>query len=709
MKTKILLPAVSVMLTLILSSANLSFSQGTWEKKAEFPGASRYNAASFSIGTKGYVGIGYNDADFPARDFWEWDQTTNVWTRKADYPGNSTGGVVCFSIGTKGYIGTGNNFSTNGYTNEFWEYDPATDNWTQKASLPVTIARLGAAGFSIGTKGYIGTGSKDPYTTDLSGTSENFQDFWEWDQATDVWTRKADFAGIARNGAVGFSIGNKGYIGTGLDDNDTPLKDFWEWDQAANVWTQKADFGGESRFGTVGFSIGNKGYLVTGMNPSTSLWTVFKDLWEWNQTTNSWIKKADFSGDIRSENVGFSIGNKGYIAIGYNFSTNLYYSDLWEFDTLDLLESLTDIIPVGSSLKKLSTDQFEFGEGPVWYGDSVLLFTSYRSSLNQSQINKYNPVNNKFSVFRSNIDINGQTLDKDGNLLICSWGILMLNQSGGIVKSLAQSYNGKSFNSLNDLIADNKGGVYFTDPVIFGSAIQDKNAVYYVDSNKNVKRVIDDLVKPNGVILSPDGKKLYVGDSDTKYVYSWEVASDGSLSGKAVFAELETIDGDAPGSDGMAVDIYGNIYIASHKNIQIFSPPGTFITHIAVPENALNCDFGGKDFKTLYITGFTNLYSIDLNYPGYAVSRKGLTSSMSSIPNKSLIEIYPNPVKDVLHIDLPGKTGMLEAYDITGKLVLQKQIHESNTSINVSGLKNGIYFVKVSSDKQIFTGKMMKY
>ena len=127
--------------------------------------------------------------------------------------------------------------------NEFWEYDPSTNNWTQKASLPTTPGRGSAVGFSIGTKGYVGLGIQGSIRWGIA--AEYFSDFWEWDQATDVWTRKADFAGNQRAGAVGFSIGNKGYIGTGS--NGTSFSnEFWEWDQATDIWTKKADFGRRS-------------------------------------------------------------------------------------------------------------------------------------------------------------------------------------------------------------------------------------------------------------------------------------------------------------------------------------------------------------------------------------------------------------------------------------------------------------------------------
>jgi len=297
-------------------------------EKDNFPGVARYIAASFSIGTKVYIGTGTDASDVPLRDFWEWDQTTNVWTRKADFPGKASGGVVSFSIGTKGYIGTGDYFSsdgfTNSFTNEFWEYDTATNSWTQKASLPITPARTFAVGFSIGTKGYIGLGLKDLFSAGDSPSYYN--DFWEWDQTTDVWTKKVDFPGKARTAAVGFSIGSKGYIGTGGDGNSYS-KEFWEWDPSINLWTKKADFGGTERGYAVGFSIGNKGYIGTGNNEN-----LLKDFWEWDLATNVWTGKSDFKGDARTYAVGGSIGNKAYIGTGVGDIDFHALKDFWEYD-----------------------------------------------------------------------------------------------------------------------------------------------------------------------------------------------------------------------------------------------------------------------------------------------------------------------------------------------------------------------------------------
>ena len=200
--------------------------------------------------------------------------------------------------------------------NDFWEYDPATNTWTQKASFAGAAIAFGTC-FSIGAKGYIGTGWDG---------SINRQDFWEYDQATNTWIQKLSFPGTARWGDVGFSIGTKGYIGTGI--TGTATTDFWEWDQATNLWTQKSNFGGTARLEAVGFSLGTKGYISTG----NDLAVATNDFWEWNQATNVWTQQPNFPGAIREYGIGFSINCKGYIGTGWSFSDSQpYFNDFWEY------------------------------------------------------------------------------------------------------------------------------------------------------------------------------------------------------------------------------------------------------------------------------------------------------------------------------------------------------------------------------------------
>jgi hypothetical protein len=277
-----------------------------WVQKANFGGAARYRAVGFSIGSKGYMGTGFTGFDVSSvkNDFWEYDPTGNSWTQKANFGGGVRANAVGFSIGSKGYIGTGSN---SGFKNDFWEYDPTSNTWTQKANFGGT-ARILAVGFSIGSKGYIGTGNKD--------------DFWEYDPIGNTWTQKANFGGTARYEAVGFSIGSKGYIGTGTDGE--AKNDFWEYDPIGNTWTQKANFGGKARDGAIGFSIGSKGYIGSGYGDGMK-----NDFWEYDPTANKWTQKANFGSIACYAAVGFSIDSKGYIGTGYEGE---FKNDFWEYD-----------------------------------------------------------------------------------------------------------------------------------------------------------------------------------------------------------------------------------------------------------------------------------------------------------------------------------------------------------------------------------------
>lgn len=238
-----------------------------------------------------------------------------LWAvQKADFGGGKRYAATGFTIGSKGYIGTGSDGSKN--RKDFWEYDPVANTWTQKVNLGGD-ARYAAVGFSIGGKGYLAIGSNG---------STHYDDVWEYDPIANTWTRKADFGGGARYGAVGFSIGEKGYIGTGSNGSKN-LNDFWEYDPVADSWTQKADCSETSRLGAGGFSVAGKGYLGVGSDGTKAL----KDFWEYDPDTNTWTEKTDFGGTARSAVVGFSIGNNGYMGMGTNGTVN--YSDIWEYNS----------------------------------------------------------------------------------------------------------------------------------------------------------------------------------------------------------------------------------------------------------------------------------------------------------------------------------------------------------------------------------------
>lgn len=243
-------------------------------------------------------------------------QTGNTWIQKTDVGGTARSSSVGFSIGDKGYIGTGNQGFT--YFKDFWEYDPVANVWSQKSNFG-GVARNLATGFSIGFKGYIGTGSDGV---------QNLADFWEYDPIANTWVRKADVPS-ARFDATAFAIGNKGYLGMGQMYKAgvyTSFADCWEYDPVQDTWTGKADFGGGPRNAQSSFVIGSKGYVGIGYNNGD-----YKDFWEYDPAIDVWTRKADVGGVVRRHAAGFAIGNKGYIGFGDN-DYGQFNNDMWEYD-----------------------------------------------------------------------------------------------------------------------------------------------------------------------------------------------------------------------------------------------------------------------------------------------------------------------------------------------------------------------------------------
>lgn len=370
----------------------------SWTKKADFGGDARSSAVVFAIGTKGYIGTGYNGVS-QLKDFWEYDSYTDKWTRKADFPGVARSGATGFSIGNKGYIGGGEQDYYGPYYADFWEYDPATDKWTRIADFPGVKRNL-AAGFSIGNKGYYGLG----FTANTGDVF--YSDFWEYDPALDKWTRKADYGGGGRNGAGSFSIDNKGYVGCGFNwEYGGWTRDFWEYDPATNKWTRKADFGGSAReyISAVGFSIGNKGYLGTGYPER------LKDFWEYDLANNIWTRKADLGGGARASANGFSIGSKGYIGCGDAYPS--YYKDLWEYtpgNVITVVPTITSFSPTsGHTSSTVTINGTNFSANP---NDDIVYFGAVRAvvaSATTTKLKVYVPVGTTYEPIT--VTVNGLT------------------------------------------------------------------------------------------------------------------------------------------------------------------------------------------------------------------------------------------------------------------------------------------------------------
>ncbi|UCC96986.1 MAG: SMP-30/gluconolactonase/LRE family protein [Phycisphaerales bacterium] len=275
------------------------------------------------------------------------------------------------------------------------------------------------------------------------------------------------------------------------------------------------------------------------------------------------------------------------------------------------------VVAEGAKVEKLAGD-FRFTEGPAADAQGNVFF----SDIPNNRIHKWS-LDGKLSIFREDSGgANGLYFDAKGNLLACEGGgrRLVSIDPKGKVTVLADKYLGKQFNSPNDLWIDPKGGVYFTDPR-YGNRDgmeQDGEHVYYLSPDrKRLIRVINDMVRPNGLIGTPDGKTLYVADNGDRKTFVYTINDDGRLSDKKLFA--------SEGSDGVTLDNEGNIYLTTGV-VAVYNKDGQKIEEIQVPERPANVTFGGKDSQMLYITARTSFYSVAMRVKAASQPRAGAES-----------------------------------------------------------------------------------
>ena len=238
--------------------------------------------------------------------------------------------------------------------------------------------------------------------------------------------------------------------------------------------------------------------------------------------------------------------------------------------------------PVGK-IVKLHTD-FKFTEGPAPDRAGNVYF----SDIPNERIHKID-AGGKLSVFREKSNrANGLMVNAKGEIVACEMAgqVVALSADGKSRRVLADKYQGKRFNAPNDLVLDKHGGVYFTDPA-FGAPMplpQEKTAVYYIASGGKVTRLIDNLPNPNGIILSPDEKTLYVIPSGQADMMAYPVEATGKIGKGRVCCTLkQRKEGGKSGGDGLTIDVKGNLYITSDLGLQVFNPEGKLLGTIELP------------------------------------------------------------------------------------------------------------------------------
>lgn len=263
------------------------------------------------------------------------------------------------------------------------------------------------------------------------------------------------------------------------------------------------------------------------------------------------------------------------------------------------------LVKEGATFRKLA-DGFKFTEGPALGPDGKIYF----SDIPNERIHVYDPTTNETSVFREESGkANGLFFTPAGALIACEGGTRSLTRIDfeGKRTVLASTFDDKKLNSPNDVVPDGIGGFYFTDPR-YGNGDDreiDIEAVYYRDRAGKLTQVASDLVKPNGLIMSSDSRILYIADPGAETIFAYDVTEPGKIGNKRAIAPA--------GSDGMTIDKLGNFYVTWKGEIIAFSPEGTELLRLPVPEGPTNCVLVGK---TLYVTARTGFYAIDLEVEG---------------------------------------------------------------------------------------------
>lgn len=284
------------------------------------------------------------------------------------------------------------------------------------------------------------------------------------------------------------------------------------------------------------------------------------------------------------------------------------------------LESLSpnfqDLIASDAKLETVASG-FGFTEGPVWDPAGFL----YVSDETINKIFRVYPDGRKEEVIALG-DPDGNTFDRKHRLIDCASilrAIIAITPDGKYT-TLADHYDGKKLNSPNDVIVGPDGALYFTDPTLDLVAGEKQEipfqGVYRLDSAGRLHLLTKDLTQPNGLAFSPDGKKFYVDDSELRNIRVYNVGLDGTLSKGRIFA-------DEPGEkhdgvpDGIKVDKNGNLFVTGPKGIWVWDAKGNHLGTIVMPEQPANLTWGGKDYRTLYITATTSVYRLETKTTGF--------------------------------------------------------------------------------------------
>lgn len=608
-----------------------------------FPATAREGAVSMVIGDDLYIGLGDSTADF--KDFWKYSSITKKWTQIADFPGGERSDAVAFVVNGKGFVGTGYNKTSRTYYKDFYELDPSTDSWKKVADYSGT-ARRATISFVINGKAYVGTGR------DASG---GLKDMYAYDPTTDTWTKVADNP-LARQGAVAFTINNKGYTSSGATyDGFTDVKsDVQEYDPSTDTWSEKIFADGfdlgfigarASVFNDLAYLFyGNKDFVST-YNPSDNSVNNLGDIHNLKE------EKGNAFGDVRAGGISFVLNNIIYFGLGSHakevqgsvFGGTGYSNLIYPYRVTN---SVSNKAPTDLFINpKTSLSIFENVSGTTEVGTFIPLDPNAGDSHTYSLVSGQGDTDNSlFSISGSTISITG-----------------------------AADYEKTPKLSIRVQVADDSNNTFekmFTINVLDvfeGNAPTTlANIIVEADIANKVVGILDTYPKQGKLTY-----EIYVPENADPNVCNEFTNSFFKVSGDTLLTA---------------------------KAIPYYEDPGTSYNFYTVGFRAF-----GEDGKQ---------YGIGRSFVLEVVK----STSKNKVSTEPLYSVYPNPVEDVFHLRIAQQvTGSvsISLYDVVGNLLRSTEIHTTDGhteyhSVDVSTLPSGTYLVQVQSESSTETYTLIK-
>ncbi|MDQ3192465.1 MAG: PKD domain-containing protein [Bacteroidota bacterium] len=697
-----------------------AFGQEQWIRKADIGGDKRLGSIGFTIGDKGYIGLGFTSEDqYCNFDLWKYDPHSDSWTQMADFIGDGTYEASSFSIGKHAFVGLGY-YGCNLVNDDtkFWRYDSEENSWSQKSDFPGK-GRGYATGFSIEDKGYFTCGRE---------TNEfPFKDLWEYKPSEDKWTQKSSLPSHERENPSAFVIGNLAYVGGGntlySGAVDIWSKEFFKYDPSNDNWTRVEDFPGQGRGDAASFSIEGKGYYGLGTKYGGAPY--FSDFWVYEPDSDKWKKVADFEGNKRFTILSFSIISKGYIFRG-NFVGDVIKNDFWEFTP-------TSVTADFSFENKCKNEEVKFTDESKTTGGSTLVswkwfFGDGDSASTQNPKHVYTS-SGTFSVklVVTDDDNNTDEIEKTITIFEIPEANFSYSKNNFTVEFTNESQDGDAFfwdfgdgntsEEENPEHTYNEAGDYKVKLIAKSICGEDeisqtiKVRCQMPEANFSVSIDLLD-VQFNNITENADSYKWDFGDGNT----SEEENPEHTYSDAGTFTVTLTVENSC-----------GESIKTKVLNLSCPSPDADFgysISGLTIEFNnrseragEYKWDFGDGNFSEesdpTYTYSNPGIYTVELiviNDCGEDRHKREIEIEPVGISETEVsgfgMKLFPNPAKNSVKIEFKKDIQQgenLSIYSYDGKLIKTFSAVNAGTFIeaDISGFLPGIYLFILSSEKEI--------